>query len=280
MSPAHLTWACIGDLESQKKIFKAVAAVNGLEELIDKEICNSSYELEHGALALVPKCLPVGPLLASNRLGKSSSAGHFWSGDSSCLSWLDQQPVNSVVYVAFGSFTVFDQTQFQELAMGLELTNRPFLWVVRQDITDKADEAYPNGFRERVKNCAKMVNWAPQQEVLSHPSVACFLTHCGWNSTIEGISNGVPFLCWPYFADQFLNRSYICEQWKIGVGLDKDESGIIRQDEIRDKVEVLLGDESYKRRTSDLQAKTKSSVAIGGSSHKNFINFVDWIKNN
>ncbi|XP_028080788.1 UDP-glycosyltransferase 83A1-like [Camellia sinensis] len=95
------------------------------------------------------------------------------------------------------SFTVFDYNKFQELALGIELTNRPFLWVVRPDLNHdhgkdlNHDHAFPNGFRDR----------AP-----SHPSVACFLSHCGWNFIIEGVSNGVPFLCWPYFADQFLTR--------------------------------------------------------------------------
>ncbi|PRQ53398.1 putative hexosyltransferase [Rosa chinensis] len=56
-----------------------------------------------------------------------------------------------------------------------------------------------------------MVGWAPQQKVLVHPSIACFLSHCGRNSILEGLSNGVSFLCWPYFVDQFLNKSYVCD---------------------------------------------------------------------
>ncbi|KAK1352353.1 hypothetical protein POM88_053292 [Heracleum sosnowskyi] len=72
-----------------------------------------------------------------------------------------------------------------------------------------------------------MVSWTPQVKVLRHPSIACFLSHCGWNSTSEGVSNGVPFLCWPYFADQFLNQTYICDVWKVGLRCDKDETGIV-----------------------------------------------------
>ncbi|KAI8029976.1 Cinnamate beta-D-glucosyltransferase [Camellia lanceoleosa] len=101
---------------------------------------------------------------------------------------------NSVIYVAFGSFIVFDQIQFQELALGLEVTNKPFLWVVRPDLTDDNNDAYPKGFIERAATRGRMVGWAPQQKVLGHPSVACFLSHCGWNSTMESLSNGIPFL--------------------------------------------------------------------------------------
>lgn len=238
---------------------------------MDWILCNSSHELEPGALKLVPRCVPIGPLLASNRLGQS--AGNFWTEDSASLSWLDQQPPNSIIYVAFGSSTFLDETQFKELALGLEFTNRPFLWVVRQDLTQNT-RAYPEGFEERIRNRGKIVGWVPQQMVLSHPSVACFLSHCGWNSTLESVSNGVPLLCWPYYADQFLNEAYISDFWKVGLGLEKDEGGMITREEISKKVEILLSDEGYKNRAMNLQSKAVSS----GRSQKNFSDFVDWIK--
>lgn len=271
-------WLKVGDFTTQQTMFQSIARNIKSESTPDWIVCNSSHELESGALKLLPQCIAVGPLLASNRLGQS--AGFFWPEDSDSLSWLDQKPPNSTIYVAFGSFTVFDEKQFQELALGLELCNRPFLWVVRQDMTQDINKSYPQGFQERVKNRGKIVDWAPQQKVLSHPSVACFLSHCGWNSTMEGVCNGLPFLCWPYFADQFLNQSYIAEYWRVGLRLDKDESGIVESGEIVKKVELLLSDKSYKSRVMDLRSKTMSSITEGGSSYKNFNSFVDWIHEN
>ncbi|XP_073136801.1 UDP-glycosyltransferase 83A1-like [Henckelia pumila] len=268
----NLAWATIGDFATQKIIFQFMKDNTKLINLAERVICNTSHELEPAALAYVPHCSAVGPLLASKRLG--STVGHFWPQDSACLDWLDQQPPCSVIYVAFGSFTVFDQTQFQELALGLEGTNRPFLWVVRKD----TGKSYPEGFEQRVEDRGKIVGWAPQQKVLSHPSVSCFLSHCGWNSTMEGVSNGLRFLCWPYFADQFIDESYVCDYWRVGLRLDKDESGIITRKEIKNKVEQLLRDEIMKRRAFELQKKALDCVAEGGSSHKNFQDFVDWIK--
>lgn len=122
-----------------------------------------------------------------------------------------------------------------------------------------------------------MVGWAPQQRVLSHPSVACFVSHCGWNSTMEGVCGGVPFLCWPYFADQFLNQSYIVEVWRVGLRLEKGRSGVVAAGEIVEKVEILLGDGGYKDRVRSLGSKTVESVR-GGSSCKNLTSFVEWIK--
>ncbi|KAL6553050.1 hypothetical protein OROGR_006892 [Orobanche gracilis] len=281
MNSPNLIWATVGDPTTQRIIFEFLNEIHSSNKLADRVICNSSYELEPGAFSLYPDILPVGPLLASNRLGRP--AGCFWQEDSACLAWLDRQPANSVVYVAFGSFTLFDRKQFEELALGLELNNSPFLWVVRPDSTPTHDNTdddnayYPEGFKDRVKDRGLMVRWAPQQQVLSHPSVACFVSHCGWNSTVEGVGNGVPILCWPYFADQFLNETYICSEWRIGLGLSKDEGGIIRRGEIMGKLEKLRSDKGYRERALDLQAKTMAG-SRGGNSNKNFNDFIEWIK--
>jgi hypothetical protein len=276
MSSTTLAWSCFGDLTTQKIIFEVIAKNNHYLKAADWLICNSSFDLEPAAFSVAPEIIPIGPLLASNR--GQNSAGHFWQEDTTCLEWLDQQPPRSVMYVAFGSFTVFDETQFQELALGLELSNRPFLWVVRPDITQGASDACPAGFLERVAGRGKLVGWAPQQKVLGHPSIACFLSHCGWNSTIEGVSNGVPFLCWPYFGDQPSNESYICDVWKTGLKFNRDERGIVRHGEIEKKVDKLLGDENFKARALDLQQLVSNNVKEGGCSDKNLNNFVEWLK--
>ncbi|XVF08997.1 hypothetical protein REPUB_Repub07fG0052200 [Reevesia pubescens] len=114
--------------------------------------------------------------------------------------------------------------QLDELALGLELSGHPFLWVVRSNLTKGSSTKFLEGFANRTADRGKIVEWAPQEEVLAHPSVACFVSHCGWNSTMEGLSMGLPFLCWPCFADQFQNRNYICDVWRIGLPLIHNES--------------------------------------------------------
>jgi UDP:flavonoid glycosyltransferase YjiC (YdhE family) len=276
MDTANFVWACLGDFTTQKIIFDLMVKTNEAAKMADRIISNSAYDLEPGAFSFAPNILPIGPLLASNRLG--DQLGYFWPEDSTCLKWLDQQPPKSVVYVAFGSFTVFDKTQFQELAQGLELSSRSFLWVVRPDITTETKDAYPEGFQERVATRGRMVGWAPQQKVLSHPSISCFLSHCGWNSTMEGVSNGVPFLCWPYFADQFLNETYICDVWKVGLKFDKNKCGIITREEIKNKVETVISDEKIKARAAELKRLAMQNVGEAGYSSENFKNFIEWIK--
>ncbi|GKV08839.1 hypothetical protein SLEP1_g20415 [Rubroshorea leprosula] len=190
MNTENFVWACLGNINAQKNIFELMVRNNESLKLTDSLLCNSTYDLEPAALSNAPKIRPIGPLLASNRLGEID--GNF------CI-------------------TFFNPTQLQELALALELSNRPFLWVICPDLGERRKEAYPEGFQDTVATRGKMVGWAPQQKVPAHPSVACFVSHCGWNSTIEGVSNEVPFLCWPYFADQFLNQSYISDIWKVGL---------------------------------------------------------------
>ncbi|XP_054810438.1 UDP-glycosyltransferase 83A1-like [Prosopis cineraria] len=237
MNTADIAWCCMGDSTSQKLVYDYIARMIRTSHLTDWWLCNTVSELERGALSLYPKILPIGPLMKTHEIQTSSwsSLGQFWEEDLSCLSWLNQQPPCSVIYIAFGSFTMFDQTQFKELALGLELTQKPFLWVVREDAYGRDTKVtYPDEFEGKK---GKIVRWVPQQKVLSHPAIACFVSHCGWNSTMEGLSNGVPFLCWPYFADQFFDKTCICDYWKVGLGFDlDDDKGLISRQEIKKKL--------------------------------------------
>ncbi|KAH9687180.1 UDP-glycosyltransferase 83A1 [Citrus sinensis] len=286
MNSRDCFWAHIGDLTTQKIFFDLLDRNTRAMRAVNFHFCNSTYELESEAFTMFPELLPIGPLTASNRQG--NSAGYFWREDSNCLKWLDQQQPSSVIYAAFGSLTILDQENIParrtpppntcssrlvssmyfpqtELALGLELCNRPFLWVVRPDITTDANDRYPEGFQERVAARGQMISWAPQH-------------HCGWNSTMEDVSNGIPFLCWPYSADQFLNERYICDFWKVGLKFDRDESGIITREEIKNKVDQVLGDQYFKARALELKEKVMSSVREGGSSYKTFQNFLQWVK--
>ncbi|PWA52923.1 hypothetical protein CTI12_AA449990 [Artemisia annua] len=120
INPNHFSWVCIGDLNTQNALFDLIVKANEFVKLADCIICNSAYELETATFTSFPEVLPIGPMLAE---------------DTKCLTWLDQQPARSVIDVAFGSFTLLDASQFHELALRLELTNRPFLWVVHPDMT-------------------------------------------------------------------------------------------------------------------------------------------------
>ncbi|XP_044476840.1 UDP-glycosyltransferase 83A1-like [Mangifera indica] len=272
----ELPWSFPLDQKMQKLLFEAMCTVEQIIKISNWVLSNSFYELDSTSCDLVPKLLPIGPLLALNN--SRHLAGSFWPEDSTCLSWLDEQPLGSVIYVALGSTGTINQQQFDELALGLESSGQPFLWVVRSDLMIGSDAQFPGAFKEQIAGRGKMVEWAPQEKVLAHRSVACFVSHCGWNSTLEGLSMGVPFLCWPFFVDQIQNKNYVCEAWKIGFELTRDENGIVTRHEIETKVRKLLNDESIKGNALKLKEMAKRSLAEGGSSFENFERFMVQMK--
>ncbi|MBA0744102.1 hypothetical protein Gogos_006739, partial [Gossypium gossypioides] len=234
----------------------------------DLILCNSVYELDSSVSKLIPNALPIGPLLA----------GKTWPQDSTCLAWLNRQPAASVIYVAFGSSTMASAKQVEELALGLELSGHPFLWVVRPNFMDGSTVKFPDGFKDRVSGKGKIIEWTLQEAVLAHPSVLCFVSHCGWNSTVEGVTMGVPFLCWPYIADQFSNKNYICNVLKTGLELMKGENGITTRREISSKINTLISSDVINSKALHVKDIVRKSSNEGGSSFKNFKSFIEHIK--
>ncbi|CAK9147984.1 unnamed protein product [Ilex paraguariensis] len=273
MSTAEFTWHFPGDPIMQKGMFQYIKSLVPYMKSSNWLICNWFHDLDPSACDLNPNVLSIGPLQAAGQI-----AGSMCSEDFDCLNWLDNQPARSVIYAAFGSTSKFSQNQIDELAMGLELVDRPFLWVAWSGLTDGLSLRYPEGFTERVANRGKMVEWAPQEMVLAHPSIACFLTHCGWNSTMESVSRGVPFLCWPYFGDQLYIQTCIRDAWKVGLSLERDENGIISRHEIKQKLEELLSNAGIRENVVKLKEMARKSVGKGGSSSKNFENLVEQMR--
>ncbi|KAM3250571.1 hypothetical protein P3S67_022984 [Capsicum chacoense] len=241
MNTSDLVWTSMGNLTMQKLIFNMLVYNNKAIESADWLICNSTYDLEPGAFKLAPEIVPIGALLSSTCLELSTLPLEAEPSISS------KESPNSLA----GSFLPED--------FGLINSHYAQLCIIG-------------------RQKGKIVSWAPEQIVLSHPSIGCFVSHCGWNSTIEAISNGVPILCWPYFADQFVNQSYICDIWKVGLGLKKGDNGIISCGEIKDKVEQLLGNDAFKKSALQLKEMAMNSVKEGRRSHQNCINFIEWIK--
>ncbi|WKA08535.1 hypothetical protein VitviT2T_026249 [Vitis vinifera] len=270
-SSTNLSWNSTDDPTIRQISFEYAFRLSQTAKISNWLLCNSFYELDSSSFDLIPNVLTLGPLLASNRPG--SSAGNLWPNDPTCISWLDKQPAESVIYVAFGSTTFFKQKQFNELALGIELVGRPFLWVV------PSVAEYPNEFTQRVSEYGKIVGWADQEKVLAHPSVACFFSHCGWNSTMESLCMGVPFLCWPHTVDQLDNRFFICDIWKVGLGLDPDENGLVSRHQIKTKIENLLSDDGIKENALRLKEMARRSVCQGGSSANNFKTFIEALQN-
>ncbi|CAI9762936.1 unnamed protein product [Fraxinus pennsylvanica] len=189
------------------------------------------------------------------------------------MKWLDSRETGSVVYVSFGSLASLKEEQMEELSHGLMMSNWYFLWVVRASEENKL----PKNFTAMVSEKGLVVNWCPQTEVLSHRAVACFMTHCGWNSTLEALSSGVPFIAMGQWVDQPTNAKLIEDEFKVGVRVKPDEKGLVSREEIGMCIkEVIQGEKGRKLKESADKWKelAKEAGDKGGSSATNVEDFI------
>ncbi|KAJ4706803.1 Glycosyltransferase [Melia azedarach] len=225
----------------------------------------------------------IGPVsLCNKKKTDMAQRGNKLSNDGyECLEWLDSQKTNSVVYACLGSLCNLIPAQLIELGLGLELSNRPFIWVIRGgDHRSEELEKWivENKFEERTKGRGILIRgWAPQALILSHPALGGFLTHCGWNSTLEGICGGVPMITWPLSADQFCNEKLVVQTLKIGVrvgveipvkwGEEENIGVLVSKEDVKTAVEKLMNEGEDRRRIAkELGEMAKRATEEGGSS--------------
>ncbi|KAL6601749.1 hypothetical protein ACP70R_044969 [Stipagrostis hirtigluma subsp. patula] len=249
-------------------------------DTVDYVLVNSFYDLEEADyLASQWGAKTVGPTVPSvyldNRLPDDVSYGiHLYTPmTAECKAWLDAQAPHSVVYVSFGSIASLSHEQMAEIAEGLYNSNNPFLWVVRSTETKKL----PENFADKVKARGLIVPWCSQLEVLAHLSVGCFVTHCGWNSTVEAISAGVPMVAMPHWSDQTTNAKYVQDFWCVGVRVQPDSKGVMRREDVEMCVrEVMEGEmcKEFKKNALEWRNKAKKAMSEGGSSDVNISDFL------
>lgn len=208
--------------------------------------------------------------------------------------WLDARTMGSVIYVCFGSLIKVPVAQFRELALGLESCGSPFILVVRKSVGSDGEENLPDGFEQRTKergNGYIIHGWAPQLLILKHPAVGGFVTHCGWNSIIEGASYGVPMVTWPQSGEQFYNEKLVTDVLKIGVPVGMSQWSnwttnsipeLIKRDKIHKAITILMnkGDDSeaIKQRAKEIANAANKAVNSNGTSQTNLMNLIDELK--
>ncbi|KAK3009707.1 hypothetical protein RJ639_013756 [Escallonia herrerae] len=195
------------------------------------------------------------------------------SSHEDCFSWLDSQAEASVLYVSMGSFYSTSSEQLHELSKGLDASGYRYLWVARKEAIGLQESSGVNGL---------VVPWCDQLRVLCHSSVGGFLTHCGWNSTMESIYAGVPMLTFPLAAEQPYNSTLIVDDWKIGLELKSnvEADNLVGGEEISHKIMRLMdpnGEEAkdLRKRAQELQETCRRAVEQGGSTDCNIVSFVD-----
>ncbi|NP_001333856.1 UDP-glycosyltransferase 75C1 [Zea mays] len=224
---------------------------------------------EHGV-----DVVPVGPVLSF--LDDDAAAGGnndlFTQDGKGYLEWLDAQAPGSVVYISFGSLSVMRRRQIEEVARGMSESGRPFLWVLRED-NRRSEGADADAATLAGGGRGMVVGWCDQVRVLSHPAVGCFVTHCGWNSTLESTACGVPVVCVPQWTDQGTN-AWLVE--RIGTGVRaavSDKDGVLEAGELRRCIDLATSD-MVRAKAAVWREKARAAASKGGSSERNLKAFV------
>ncbi|MED6148365.1 hypothetical protein PIB30_052615 [Stylosanthes scabra] len=277
--------------DRSSEVYKSFLDVVKKYSLVDGVIVNTFTDLEPDAVRALqqehnrkssndpdPFVYPIGPIIqteTSNEVNRLE-----------CLTWLDNQPPKSVLYISFGSGGTISQEQLNEIAFGLEMSGHKFLWVVRAP-NSFGGSAYlnqqeedplqylPSGFVERITKGQGLVvpSWAPQIEILAHGSTGGFLSHCGWNSTLESVSHGVPVIAWPLFAEQRMNAVLLKDMLKVAVKPETNEDdGIVKREEVCRVVKRIMEESEQvlemRKRIKELSDAAAATLTENGSSMK------------
>ncbi|XP_020600308.1 UDP-glycosyltransferase 73E1-like [Phalaenopsis equestris] len=282
---------------------KFVETVQLVEESAAGVVVNSFTELEPWYFERYREMMgkgkpiwPVGPLSLYNKeIDAKETRGRASSVDTNVLlRWLDEQENGSVVLVSFGSIARDTMDQLVELGQGLEATGRPFIWVVKWAEEMQGMNEWLTELEKRVEGRGMVIRgWAPQTVILEHAAVGGFVTHCGWNSTLEAVAAGVVMVTWPHFADQFLNERLVVDVLKVGVavgvkeptvlGLENKEEEVVQvgRGEVERAVEMLMGGgeegEERRLRAKELREKAKMAMEKGGSSWEGLEDVIKYV---
>ncbi|XP_055356953.1 uncharacterized protein LOC129602036 [Paramacrobiotus metropolitanus] len=234
---------------------------------VNTVISSSFEELEPDAAASLKTIKPhmeikfIGPILppANN------------TPDELIKTWMDGKPDRSVVYFSFGTIAAGSAEQIAEIAKALLSLKRPFIWSLRPvQQALLASEISRNGDSHLI------LPWVPQKQVLAHRATAVFVSHCGWNSTMEGLSYGVPIVAWPGFSDQPANAALV---EKLGAGMVVQGVGrVVPSSEIAAVIEKVAGWNGNTDRcvqmAQEMGDKAMATVAPGGKSSQNFLDLM------
>ncbi|CAA3025943.1 crocetin glucosyltransferase, chloroplastic-like [Olea europaea subsp. europaea] len=251
-------------LEQDSTSFVLINTFEGLEQESIKNITNM-------------KVISVGPLIPSafsdrNDLTDKSFGGDLFRKSEGYFQWLDSKPKGSVIYVSFGSLAVLKKEQKQEILHALVEFGRPFLWVLRPSNSEEEDEVLKM-METGLNGDGITVPWCSQVEVLSHQSIGCFVTHCGWNSTLETIVSGVPIIGCPQFSDQTTNAKLVEEVWGIGVRAKENGESIVERGELKKCLDIVMGGGDRGKEMKENAVKWRrlaiEAVKEGGSTYNN-----------
>lgn len=122
--------------------------------------------------------------------------------------WLDEA-LDGAIFFSLGSNIISSQMQPEKLTVLLNVFGR-----LKQRVLWKWEDAHMPGKPDNVM----VGEWLPQDDILAHPNVRLFISHCGKGSMNEAKYHGVPVLGIPMFGDQHRNlNEMVAAGWAVPV---------------------------------------------------------------
>ncbi|XP_010531266.1 PREDICTED: UDP-glycosyltransferase 84B2 isoform X3 [Tarenaya hassleriana] len=248
-------------------------------------LVNSFQELEPEiieSMSGLKPLIPIGPLVSQSLLKEEEKEDEalngktldLWKSEDSCIEWLDKQAPSSVIYISFGSILKSTENQIASIATALKNKGKPFLWVIRP-VERALNDAV---LQEMVgQGRGKVVEWGPQEKVLGHVAVACFVTHCGWNSALETVAAGVPVVAYPVWTDQPTDARLLVDVFGVGVRMRNGDGGELETAEVERCITAVTEGPAageMRRRAAEHKAAARMAVARDGSSSRNLDAFI------
>ncbi|GMH23958.1 hypothetical protein Nepgr_025801 [Nepenthes gracilis] len=263
-------------------------------------IINTFMELESDTLHAVskgadfPPIYPAGLIINVNPQSDGRADGTDGTRDS-IVRWLDDQPPASVVFLCFGSMGSMGVDQMREVADGLEQSGHRFVWALRRPSSgggklglrdyENFEDVLPAGFLDRTAGIGRVVGWAPQAAILSHRATGAFVSHCGWNSTLESLWCGVPIAAWPMYAEQQLNAFSLVRELGLAVEIRLDyvwdrwtqsSNVLVKADELEKGIRQVMDAESVvRKKAKTMREVSRMAMVEGGSSYTWLGHFVE-----
>ncbi|MCO5608405.1 hypothetical protein L7F22_062615 [Adiantum nelumboides] len=281
LPPCHVTqlpWDLLQPYDVSQPMVEFLINAFSVTKDAERILVHSVYELEkHVYDVMQAQGFPIyaiGPLFQAN--SDPGTIRH------ECLEWLDQQKPASVVYVAFGTMTGLSLQEVQSMALGLEASGHAFIWVIPKKplcMTPDGSEMFLEDFMEQTVSQGKgcIVPWVPQMEVLRHSAVGAFVSHCGWNSVLESLWEGVPIVACSRVAEQNRNAKSVVEDWKVGIEMERNIDGSFTREAVQKAIQEIMGNQEVKTRALQVKQVVRHAVGERGTSYSNLMSLVDYL---
>jgi polyene glycosyltransferase len=227
------------------------AGVNGCVEYIVDTVFGFEYPFP-----LPDNCTMIGACFDADEV-EINFHNHLKGGHEPTLTWLQEH--KTVIYIGLGTITKPSKTYSMNLLHAFQK--------VRQDIPDihllfKVPEGcFRPDSSDTICDHVRFVDHVHSQlEVLRHPHVKVFVSHCGGNGVHEGIYYGKAILGIPQWCDCF---DFAQRVEDAGVGLRvKQTIPTVSVNEVASKLLQLVVDDQYRVAATRLSDKMKAAGGI------------------